>query len=178
MLNLNPLKSSWPILIASIFGLIGCSQSPEEPAVHSADVSEADAKDDLASLQKNVESDAAKLKAEISDALSKQRKELLSELNSSTGALTSQFSGLKKQYDSLKSALPEDVLKAIKGQIPDLETSIGKLKDMVAKFNPKTLEDLQAFKTKYQKEYDIAQSLIKKASTLLAQSGVKIPKLF
>ncbi len=182
MVKRTPRKTSMAILIASIFGLMGCSESPDESAAHSANVSEAATKDELASglasLQKNAESDAAKLKAEISAALSKQRTELLSELNSNTSALTSQFGGLKKQYDSLKSALPEDVLKVIKEQIPDLETSIGKLKDMVAKFNPGTLEDLQAFKAKYQKEYDIAQSLIKKASTLLEQAGVKIPKLF
>ena len=49
---------------------------------------------------------------------------------------------------------------------------------MVAKFNPETLDDLQAFKTKYQKEYQIAQTVIKEASKLLENSGIKVPKLF
>ena len=121
---------------------------------------------------------AAKLKSEVAAELKKQRDELLSEMNANTGNLTSQMSGIKKQYESLKGALPKDVLKIVKEQIPDLESSITKLKDMTANFDPSTIEELSAFKMKYQKEYELALGLMKKVSELLENSGVKVPKLF
>ena len=168
-------------LSASLFGLAGCSNSSEETAVTPA-AAPAATKSDLASgladAQNKAESEAAKLKAEVSAALAKQRDEVLSELSASTSSLTSQVTGLKKQYDSLKNALPEEVLKVVKVQIPDLETSVKKLKDMVAKYNPQSLEEIASFKAKYQKEYDIATKLIGEASKLLKNSGVKLPKLF
>jgi cell division septum initiation protein DivIVA len=168
-------------LSASLFGLAGCSNSSEETAVTPA-AAPAATKSDLASgladAQNKAESEAAKLKAEVSAALAKQRDEVLSELSASTSSLTSQVTGLKKQYDSLKNALPEEVLKVVKEQIPDLETSVKKLKDMVAKYNPQSLEEIASFKAKYQKEYDIATKLIGEASKLLKNSGVKLPKLF
>ena len=168
-------------LSASLFGLAGCSNSSEETAVTPA-AAPAATKSDLASgladAQNKAESEAAKLKAEVSAALAKQRDEVLSELSASTSSLTSQVTGLKKQYDSLKNALPEEVLKVVKEQIPDLETSVKKLKDMVAKYNPQSLEEIASFKAKYQREYDIATKLIGVASKLLKNSGVKLPKLF
>lgn len=169
-------------LSASLFALAGCSNSSEETAAPAAPAPAAATKSDLASgladAQNKAESEAAKLKAEISAALAKQRAEVLSELSASTSSLTNQVSGLKKQYDSLKNALPEEVLKVVKEQIPDLETSVKKLKDMVAKYNPESLEEIASFKAKYQKEYDIATKLIGEASKLLKNSGVKLPKLF
>ena len=68
--------------------------------------------------------------------------------------------------------------KVVKEQIPDLESSVQKIKDMVAKFDPKTIEDINAFKTKYEKEYKIAQDLLAKVSTMLEGAGVNVPKLF
>jgi len=169
-------------LSASLFGLAGCSNSSEETAVTPAAAPAAATKSDLASgladAQKNAEREAAKLKAEVSATLAKQRDEVLSELSTSTSSLTSQVTGLKKQYDSLKNALPEEVLKVVKEQIPDLETSVKKLKNMIAKYNPQSLEEIASFKAKYQKEYDIATKLIGEASNLLKNSGVKLPKLF
>ncbi len=136
------------------------------------------AEDQIANVQKKANEEAAKLKAEVSAALARQREDLLSEMTANTSQLTSQMSGLKEKYDSLKDSLPEEVLKVIKEQIPDLETSIGKLKDMIAKFDPDSIEELNTFKQKYQKEYEAALSLMKKASALLENSGVNVPKLF
>ena len=99
-------------------------------------------------------------------------------MNANTGNLTSQMSGIKKQYESIKGALPKEVLKIVREQIPDLESSITKLKDMAAKFDPSPIEELSAFKTKYQKEYELALGQMKKVSELLENSGVKVPKLF
>lgn len=185
------------ILIASLFAFWGCSDSSTEvdnsatkeelaSGLASSQKNTEDqianvkksAEDQIANVQKKAEDQAAKLKAEVSAALAKQKEELLSEMNANTSNLTSQMSGIKKQYESLKSALPEEVLKVVKEQIPDLETSVTKLKDMASKFDPSSIEELNAFKTKYQKEYDVALGLMKKASELLENSGVKIPKLF
>ena len=66
------------------------------------------------------------------------------------------MSGIKNKYDSLKASLPDEVLKVVKKQIPDLESSIQKVKDKVAKFDPKTIEELNAFKTKYEEGHQIA----------------------
>jgi phage shock protein A len=166
----------------------GCSDSSNE-SITAPEVDNSTTKDELASVQEKAsgeianlkqkaEEEAAKLKSEVAAALKKQREELLSEMNANTSNLTSQMSGIKKQYESLKGALPEEVLKVVKEQIPDLESSITKLKDMAAKFDPSTIEELNAFKTKYQKEYELALGLMKKASELLENSGVKVPKLF
>ncbi len=175
-------KTTLSLLAASALLFSGCSDSSDSESVAAAPAPEKATKDDLASglanVQKKADDQAAKLKSEVSAALAKQREELLSELNANTSNLTSQMTGLKKQYDDLKGKLPDEVLKVVKEQIPDLEASIAKIKDMVAKFDPKSVEEIAAFKTKYQKEYDIAMDLIKKASTLLESSGVKVPKLF
>ena len=64
--------------------------------------------------------------------MANQKKALLSELNANTQNLTSQMSGIKNKYDSLKASLPDKVLKVVKKQIPDLESSIQKIKDKVA----------------------------------------------
>ncbi len=171
------------ISIASAFLLWGCSESSNSQSVSVPTPAEDKAsKDDLtsglANVQKKAEDQAAKLKSEVNAALAKQRDELLSEINANTSNLTSQMSGIKKQYESLKGALPDEVLKVVKEQIPDLESSVQKIKGMVAKSDPKSIEEVQAFKTKYQKEYDAALELMKKASSLLESSGVKVPKLF
>tara|TARA_B100001093_G_scaffold125116_1_gene117703 strand:+ start:452 stop:841 length:390 start_codon:yes stop_codon:yes gene_type:complete len=129
-------------------------------------------------LRQKTGEQAAKLKSEVAAELKKQRDELLSEMNANTGNLTSQMSGIKKQYESIKGALPKEVLKIVREQIPDLESSITKLIDMAAKFDPSAIEELSAFKTKYQKEYELALGLMKKVSELLENSGVKVPKLF
>jgi len=88
------------------------------------------------------------------------------------------MSGIKDKYDSSKASLPDEVLKVVKEQIPDLESSIQKIKDIVAKFDPKTIEGLNAFKTKYEKDYKIAQDRLGKVSTMLEGTGVNLPKLF
>lgn len=169
------------ILIASL-GLAGCSQSSDEPSVDAPQAAESATKDELesglANVQKQAEDQADKLKAEVAAALASQKKALLSELNANTQNLTSQMSGIKDKYDSLKASLPDEVLKVVKEQIPDLESSIQKIKDMVAKFDPKTIEELNAFKKKYEKEYQIAQDLMAKVSKMLAGAGVNVPKLF
>ena len=147
------------ILIASL-GLTLCSQSSDEPSVEAPQAAESATKDEpeseLATVQKQAEDQADKLKAEVTAALANQKKALLSELNANTQNLTSQMSGIKNKYDSLKAYLPDQVLKVVKKQIPDLESSIQKIKDKVAKFDPKTNEDLNAFKTKYEKGHQIA----------------------
>lgn len=129
-------------------------------------------------MQKQAEDQADKLKAEVAAALADQKKALLSELNANTQNLTSQMSGIKEKYDSLKASLPDEVLKVVKEQIPDLESSVQKLKDVVAKFDPETIEELKAFKTKYEKEYQIAQDLLAKVTKMLEGAGVSVPKLF
>lgn len=136
------------------------------------------AQDQIADAQKKADEQAAKLKAEVSAALAEQRKELLMEMNAKTSNLTSQMSGINEKYDSLKDSLPDEVLKVVREQIPDMESSISKLKEMAAKFNPSSIEELNNFKQKYQKEYEVAVSLMKKASELLSSSGVNVPKLF
>ena len=129
-------------------------------------------------MKQKTEEEAAKLKSEVAVELKKQRDELLSEMIAKTSNLTGQMSRIKKQNESLKGALPKEVLKIVREQIPDLESSITKLKDMAAKFDPSPIEELSAFKTKYQKEYELALGQIKKVSELLENSGVKVPKLF
>lgn len=129
-------------------------------------------------MQKQAEDQADKLKAEVAAALADQKKALLSELNANTQNLTSQMYGIKEKYDSLKASLPDEVLKVVKEQIPDLESSVQKLKDVVAKFDPETIEELKAFKTKYEKECQIAQDLLAKVTKMLEGAGVSVPKLF
>ena len=170
-------------LVWAAFLAIGCSSSSEEPSdVAESSTPSAATQDDLAKgladVQSKAEANASKLQSDLAAALNQQRSELMSQFQSNTSELTSQFGDLKKKVDSLKSALPDEVKKAVLAQIPDLESSIGKLKDMVAKFDPKTMEELEAFKTKYQKEYETALQLIKETSKLLEASGVKVPKLF
>ncbi len=99
-------------------------------------------------------------------------------MNANTQNLTSQMSGIKEKYDFLKASLPDEVLKVVKEQIPDLESSVQKLKDMVAKFDPDTIEELKPFKTKYEKEYQVAQDLLGKVTKMLEGAGVGVPKLF
>lgn len=169
-------------IAASTLLLFGCSQSPEESSSAADSTPPAASQDDLANgladIQKKAEAEAEKLQADLNAALKTQRSELMAQFESNTSELTNQFNGLKKQYDSLKGTLPDEVKKAVMAQIPDLESSISKLKEMVAKFDPKTLAELEAFKSKYQKEYDTALQLFKEASKLLDASGVKVPKRF
>ena len=49
---------------------------------------------------------------------------------------------------------------------------------MAAEFDPSPIEELSAFKTKYQKEYEPALGQIKKGSELLENSGEKYPSSF
>lgn len=137
-----------------------CSQSSYEPSVDTPQAAESATKDEpeseLTNVQKQAEDRADKLKAEDTAALANQKKALLSELNANTQNLTSQMPGIKNKYDSLKASPSDEVLKVVKKQIPDLESSIQKIKDKVAKFDPKTIEELNAFKTKYEEEHQIA----------------------
>ena len=137
-----------------------CSQSSYEPSVDTPQAAESATKDEpeseLTNVQKQAEDRADKLKAEDTAALANQKKALLSELNANTQNLTSQMPGIKNKYDSLKASLSDEVLKVVKKQIPDLESSIQKIKDKVAKFDPKTIEELNAFKTKYEEGHQIA----------------------
>ncbi len=137
-----------------------CSQSSNEPSVDTPQAAESATKDEpeseLTNVQKQAEDRADKLKAEDTAALANQKKALLSELNANTQNLTSQMPGIKNKYDSLKASLSDEVLKVVKKQIPDLESSIQKIKDKVAKFDPKTIEELNAFKTKYEEGHQIA----------------------
>jgi len=136
------------------------------------------AQDKIAAAQEKADEQAAQLKAEVSAALAEQRQQLLSQMNANTSSLANQMTGLNDKYESLKGSLPDEVLKVVKEQIPDLETSINKLKEMAAKFDPNSIEELNNFKQKYQKEYEVAVNLMKKASELLTSSGVNMPKLF
>ena len=137
-----------------------CSQSSYEPSVDTPQAAESATKDEpeseLTNVQKQAEDRADKLKAEDTAALANQKKALLLELNANTQNLTSQMPGIKNKYDSLKASLSDEVLKVVKKQIPDLESSIQKIKDKVAKFDPKTIEELNAFKTKYEEGHQIA----------------------
>ena len=136
------------------------SQSSYEPSVDTPQAAESATKDEpeseLTNVQKQAEDRADKLKAEDTAALANQKKALLLELNANTQNLTSQMPGIKNKYDSLKASLSDEVLKVVKKQIPDLESSIQKIKDKVAKFDPKTIEELNAFKTKYEEGHQIA----------------------
>ena len=176
------LHSSISSILIACLALAGCSQSSDEPSVDAPQAAESATKDELnsglANMQKQAEDQADKLKAEVAAALADQKKALLAEMNSNTQNLTSQMSGIKEKYDSLKASLPDEVLKVVKEQIPDLESSVQKIKDMVAKFDPKTIEDISAFKTKYEKEYKVAQDLLAKVSKMLEGAGVNVPKLF
>jgi|GEM_PF-926461 len=170
-------------LATATFLTIGCSSPSEEPnATAESSKPSAATKDNLAKgladVQSKADANAAKLKADLAAALNQQRSELMSQFEANTSELTSQFGDLKKKVDSLKNVLPDEVKKAVLAQIPDLESSIAKLKGMIAKFDPKTMEELEAFKAKYQTEYDTALKLIKETSKLLEASGVKAPKLF
>ena len=49
---------------------------------------------------------------------------------------------------------------------------------MAAKFDPSPIEELSAFKTKYQKDYELALGQMKKVSELLENSGEKYPSSF
>ena len=113
-----------------------CSQSSYEPSVDTPQAAESATKDEpeseLTNVQKQAEDRADKLKAEDTAALANQKKALLSELNANTQNLTSQMPGIKNKYDSLKASLSDEVLKVVKKQIPDLESSIQKIKDKVA----------------------------------------------
>jgi hypothetical protein len=59
-----------------------------------------------------------------------------------------------------------------------MKSSITKFKDMAAEFDPSPIEELSAFKTKYQKEHEPALGQIKKASELLENSDEKYPSSF
>ena len=125
-------------------GMARFSQSSDEPSVDTPQAAESATKDEpeseLTNVQKQAEDRADKLKAEDTAALANQKKALLSELNANTQNLTSQMPGIKNKYDSLKASLSDEVLKVVKKQIPDLESSIQKIKYKVAKFDPKTIE--------------------------------------
>jgi len=184
------------ILVASLLLFAGCSDSSNDSVSASDMAKEADnsaskdelasglasmqkqAQDKIAAAQEKADEQAAQLKAEVSAALAEQRQQLLSQMNANTSSLANQMTGLNDKYESLKGSLPDEVLKVVKEQIPDLETSINKLKEMAAKFDPNCIEELNNFKQKYQKEYEVAVNLMKKASELLTSSGVNMPKLF
>jgi len=184
------------ILVASLLLFAGCSDSSNDSVSASDMAKEADnsaskdelasglasmqkqAQDKIAAAQEKADEQAAQLKAEVSAALAEQRQQLLSQMNANTSSLANQMTGLNDKYESLKGSLPDEVLKVVKEQIPDLETSINKLKEMAAKFDPNSIEELNNFKQKYQKEYEVAVNLMKKASELLTSSGVNMPKLF
>ena len=82
------------ILLTSL-GLTLCSQSSDEPSVEAPQAAESATKDEpeseLATVQKQAEDQADKLKAEVAAALANQKKALLSELNANTQNLTSQI---------------------------------------------------------------------------------------
>lgn len=64
-------------------------------------------------MKQKTEEEAAKLKSEVAVELKKQRDELLSEMIAKTSNLTGQMSRIKKQNESLKGALPKEVLKIV-----------------------------------------------------------------
>ena len=86
--------------------------------------------------------------------------------------------GIKGKYDFLKAYLPDEALKVVKEQIPDLESSIQEIKDMVVTFDPKTIEEMNALITKYEKDYKIVQDLLANVSTMLEGARVNVPKPF
>ena len=59
-----------------------------------------------------------------------------------------------------------------------MKSSITKFKDMAAEFDPSPIEELSAFKTKYQNEHEPALGQRNKASELLENSDEQYPSSF
>lgn len=182
-----------PIALAAALALSACGDKAEEsnnvaPAPEPAAAKPAASEESSASPAASLRAAASKLAAEADVAKDDAAQAFQSELAGQTKVLASQFSmsteTLKKQYEtladkyqSLKSSLPEETVQAIEQRMPKLELSLESLEDMVAKFSPETMQQLDAFKTKYQNELGIAKDLADEIMKLLAASGLadKIP---
>lgn len=192
---------SLSIAASAVIFFSGCSKEEEQPALTEADVNEAaqeaaqeaqaesDQKlgDKLASgfadIKKSSEDEIAKAKeemqAEFDSKLAAQKEALIAEFEKNNQALSDQVEALSSQYSKVEDDLPENVASSFQEKLPQLKSSVQNLQTLVARFSPESMEQLQEFQTKYQKEFatakEIGQQLMQMLNT--SNTGASLPQL-
>jgi len=195
MLLMKSIFTKCLLLASSCLVIAGCSDSEDSSGAAEAEkAAEAQAAQNkelkstlskgLADVQKSVDASSDNLKAEMEKQkkaftaeLEKQKSELISQFKSSNGELASQVASLKSQYEKLSSSLPAAISKQLDQKISVAVSSLQKLQGLVKGFDPNSIEQINEFKTKYQKELSLAQDLVSQALKLLEAKNISLPKL-
>lgn len=132
---------------------------------------EAKLEDQKAEMDAKLEDQKAELKAEFA----KQTEALVAQYSKQTSGITDQFEGLKSKYQAAKAALPEDTVQTLDAKIPQIDLSLNGLTQLVNKFSPETMEQVDSFKQEYASEFETAQKLIAEGLAVLKEGGIKMP---
>ena len=124
----------------------------------------------------------AKAQAELTEKLAAQKEALTKQFQASNKTLRAQIDSLTKKFDSLKEKLPESIVKPFTEKLPQFGTSVSSLESLVSKFNPTSLEQVNEFKAKYEKELGVAKKVGSELMKLLENTEIgdtlkKIPGL-
>lgn len=113
----------------------------------------------------------------LNAGLADQAIALRSQYQSNSKDLRTQFNSLSTKFNSIKDRLPGDIANAFSERLPKLDTSLSELEALAAKFLPSSLEEIEAFKAEYEKEFAIAKQLTEELITLLENSSIneKLP---
>ena len=155
----------------------GCSSSNEPTAEETAKETQDALNKGLADVKSSVDDATSKMKEEISAQLQEQTKALVAQFTSSNDDLKTQYASIESKISDLKDKLPGEISKVIDEKLPKLEASIAQLEKLVAQFSPKTLEQVESFKTQYSKELKMAQDLVKELMSLVQKADIKLPSL-
>lgn len=190
-----------PTLIAlsllTLFAIAGCSDKEEQPQVTEAEVeaaADAAAKEAAASsqgesdqkvsdcitagmaevradMEAKLDEEKAKLEGELSEQLAQQAATLKQQYAASNRSLRAQVDSLTEKYNAHKDKLPEEITEPFEQKLPQLESSISQLEQLVAQFSPNSLEQLERFKTRYSAELEVARQVGDELLALLGKSS-------
>ncbi|MEM9158967.1 MAG: hypothetical protein AAGB46_07935 [Verrucomicrobiota bacterium] len=181
-------KSLYLIALAStVLVLAGCGSSDDDAAAKAeaeakaaaaqakSDAQHAELKSEMNKVQDAVANSTAEINAEVAKQLAAQKEELIAQFTSQNNELAKQVTSLESQYKKLEKVIPEDVAKQIQASLPDLKDTVKKLEDLVAKFDPQTIDQIKEFSSKYDKELGIAKDLVKSLLDQVQSGGLKLP---
>ncbi len=190
---MNPSTKLIAITALSSLVLAGCGKKEEAPPA----ATQEDVQNAQAATEKTMESKLAsslnqttqaiddakaevetKMKAELDAKLAEQKQALTAQFNASNEALKAQVASLTKTFEAAKPQLPAPVVSSFQEKLPTLKTSVNSLESLVSSFSPTTMEQIETFKTKYEKELTTAKNVAQELSKLLANTkvGDMIPK--
>lgn len=174
---MNTMKKILPLALCSTLFFAACSKKEDvtqedvDAAVANADAKNQEKLDEMqsdneaalaaqaAEMDESLAAQQEMMDEKLKGQLAKQANDLRAEFETSNSELKAQLESLTKKYNALEDKLPEEVVETVSAKLPELQGSLSNLETLTNEFSPSSLEQLNEFKTKYQKELSAAKNI-------------------